>query len=152
VGNSQGSGGGSALDETSKETCGDPPDVSATWYAVFIDGGNLNEIHRRFCKDAIAVNRQDSGKASIQVASFTDRARAEAFAKSVNGEVSRYEPNSPKKVAEAETTEHMLATLDGGVFSESTYSTALDQLRSRCTEDREKLANMAYGAAKEARS
>ncbi|BAY53705.1 hypothetical protein NIES2135_05150 [Leptolyngbya boryana NIES-2135] len=95
-----GSGGGSAFDETSKETCGDPPDASATWYAVFIDGGNLNEVHRRFCKDAIAVNRQDSGKASIQVASFSDRARAEAFAKSVSGEVSRYEP----KVAGREST------------------------------------------------
>lgn len=83
---------GSSFDETAKETCGDPPDANATWYAVFIDGGNLNEIHRRFCKDAIAVNRQDSGKASIQVASFSDRARAEAFARSVNGEVSRYEP------------------------------------------------------------
>ncbi|MBN8563536.1 MAG: hypothetical protein J0L70_23640 [Leptolyngbya sp. UWPOB_LEPTO1] len=102
-----GSGGGSAFDETSKETCGDPPDANATWYAVFIDGGNLNEVHRKYCKDAIAVNRQDSGKASIQVASFSDRARAEAFAKSVSGEVSRYEP----KVATSDASESKAARL-----------------------------------------
>ncbi|MBD1858595.1 MULTISPECIES: hypothetical protein [Leptolyngbya] len=154
-----GSGSGSAFDETSKETCGDPPDASATWYAVFIDGGNLNEVHRRFCKDAIAVNRQDSGKASIQVASFSDRARAEAFARSVNGESARYEPKVGKnKVVEAETanqkptSEHMLATLDGGMFTESKYSSVLDHLESRCVENREKLASMAYGAAKESKS
>ncbi|MBD1847612.1 hypothetical protein H6F89_30280 [Cyanobacteria bacterium FACHB-63] len=97
-----GSSPGSSFDETAKETCGDPPDASATWYAVFIDSGNLNEVHRRFCKDAIAATRQDSGKASIQVASFTDRSRAEAFARTVNGDVSRYEPNSPKKVKATE--------------------------------------------------
>jgi hypothetical protein len=79
--------------ETSRETCGDPPSAGATWYGVFIDGGNLDEIHQKYCKDAIAITRQNSGKASIQVASFSDRGRAEDFARRVSGEASRYEPN-----------------------------------------------------------
>lgn len=80
--------------DTSQETCGDPSDSTATWYAVFVYGGNLDEVRTKYCKDAISTNRQDSGKASIQVASFSDRGRAEAFARTVNGEVSQYDPNA----------------------------------------------------------
>ena len=73
-----------------QETCGDPSDSATTWYAVFIDGGNLDQVRSKYCKDAIATNRQDSGKASIQVASFTNRSRAETFARKVGGEESQW--------------------------------------------------------------
>jgi hypothetical protein len=76
--------------EFPRDTCGDRSTATptATWYPVFIDEGNLEEIRRKYCADAIAIqNRGKTGKPSVLVASFTDRSRAEAFAQAVGGEV-----------------------------------------------------------------
>ncbi|MBN8564524.1 MAG: hypothetical protein J0L70_28740 [Leptolyngbya sp. UWPOB_LEPTO1] len=72
--------------QVAKETCGDSGSAD-NWYPVFIDGGNLAEIQAKFCKDAIAKTREKNGKPTVQLASFSDRTRAEKFAKSVGGEV-----------------------------------------------------------------
>lgn len=72
--------------QTAKETCGDSGSA-ADWYPVFIDGGNLGEIQAKFCKDAIAKTREKTGKPTVQLASFSDRSRAEEFARSVSGDV-----------------------------------------------------------------
>jgi hypothetical protein len=58
-----------------------------TWYPVFIDGGNLEEIQRKYCADAFPKVRESTGEPTIQVASFTDPRKAEAFAAEVGGEV-----------------------------------------------------------------
>jgi hypothetical protein len=53
-----------------KESCGDKStDANNTWYPVFINGGNLDEVQQKYCKDAINATRQ-TGEKAIQVASF----------------------------------------------------------------------------------
>lgn len=70
------------------QSCGDKPTGSNdTWYPVFVDGGNLEEIKRKYCADAYPKIREKTGKPSVQIGSFTDRQRAEVFAKEVGGEV-----------------------------------------------------------------
>jgi hypothetical protein len=71
-----------------KASCGDKPTGgNDTWYPVFVDGGNLETIHRNFCADAISTVRKDSKVQTIQVASFTNRDKAIEFAKAVGGNV-----------------------------------------------------------------
>lgn len=89
-----------------KPTCGDPAvGGDEKWYGVFIDGGNINTVRAKYCGDAIATTRQTTGKASIQVASFTDKNRAEAFAAAVGGEASDYDPKTETTVAEKPSPE-----------------------------------------------
>ncbi len=78
---------------TATETCGDPSGSGPDWYPVFIDGRNLSEVRQKYCQDALPKTRDD-GTPSIQVASFTDRQRAESFADRVGGAV-----GSPYQVA-----------------------------------------------------
>ena len=71
---------------TAAATCGDPSGSGQDWYPVFIDGGNLSDVRQKYCQDAIPKTRDD-GTPSVQVASFTDRQRAENFAGRVGGAV-----------------------------------------------------------------
>jgi type IV secretory pathway VirB10-like protein len=82
------------IDGFSKESCGDKStDPNNTWYPVFINGGNLDEVRQKYCKDAINVTRQ-TGEKAIQVASFISDTNAQRFAVLVGGEVE--EPRQPK--------------------------------------------------------
>ena len=86
------------LPSVPKDTCGDPYDPSASaWYPVFLDGANVDAIRSNLCQDATKLIRKDTGKLSVQVASFTSREKALAYAKFVNGSVG--EPIIVAKVA-----------------------------------------------------
>jgi serine/threonine protein kinase, bacterial len=78
---------------TAEATCGDANDKGQDWYPVFINNGDLKQVRRKYCQDAIAKTRDD-GTPTIQVASFTDRSRAVTFAQKVGGDVGQ-----PYKVA-----------------------------------------------------
>jgi uncharacterized protein YgiM (DUF1202 family) len=68
-------------------TCGDQSsEPSETWYSVFVDGGDLNDIRSRYCGDALSTRRR-SGTPTIQVASFTSYAKALTLAKAIGGVV-----------------------------------------------------------------
>jgi serine/threonine protein kinase, bacterial len=71
---------------TAAATCGDPGGTGDTWYPVFINQGNLEQVRSQYCQDAIAKTRDD-GTPAVQVASFTSREKAESFAQKVGGEV-----------------------------------------------------------------
>ncbi|QLE59824.1 hypothetical protein [Nostoc sp. TCL26-01] len=78
------------LPQTAKQSCGDTSTGSETaWYPVFIDYGNLANINRELCADAIETTRKDTGILSVQVASFSNRDRAVAFANKVGGNVGK---------------------------------------------------------------
>ncbi len=81
-----------------KASCGDKfTAANDTWYPVFVDGGDLNTIHNQFCADAVATVRKDTKTPSVQLASFTNRDRAEEFAKTIGGEVGQPKyPDSPQ--------------------------------------------------------
>ncbi len=68
-------------------TCGDQTsEPSETWYSVFLDGGDINDIRTRYCGDALSTSRR-SGTPTIQVASFTSYAKALTLAKAIGGVV-----------------------------------------------------------------
>ncbi len=94
-----------------QETCGDPSNPTADWYGVFVDGGDLSEMQSKFCRDAVAVVRQDSARAAIQVASFTNPQSAANFARIVGGTVAKYNPNQ-KKSTVGTTSKYSLESLD----------------------------------------
>jgi serine/threonine protein kinase, bacterial len=71
---------------TAEATCGDSNDKGQDWYPVFINNANVRDVRRKYCQDAIAKTRDD-GTPTVQVASFTDRARAVTFAQKVGGDV-----------------------------------------------------------------
>ena len=74
--------------KTAKQSCGDTSTGSETaWYPVFIDHGDLASIHSELCIDAIETTRKDTGILAVQVASFSDRDRAVAFANKIGGDV-----------------------------------------------------------------
>lgn len=69
-------------------TCGEQSSQpSGTWYSIFIDNGDVNQIRSRYCGDAISTTREKSGTPTVQVASFTSYAKALALAKAVGGVV-----------------------------------------------------------------
>jgi SH3-like domain-containing protein len=77
-------------------TCGDQASQpSDTWYSVFIDNGNINEIRSRYCGDAISTTHEKSGTPTVQVASFTSYARALALAKVIGGVVEQTAATAP---------------------------------------------------------
>jgi uncharacterized protein YgiM (DUF1202 family) len=81
-------------------SCGDSAsEPSETWYSVFIDGGNVDEIRTRYCGDAISASRK-SGAATIQVASFTSYARALSLAKAIGGVVEQTAQAAPTTTAQ----------------------------------------------------
>jgi hypothetical protein len=76
--------------EFPKPTCGDKPTGNNdTWYPVFIDGGNLDNVSSQFCEDAVNTIREDTKAKTVQVASFNNRDRALNFAQLVGGEVGK---------------------------------------------------------------
>lgn len=67
--------------------CGDQTsEPTETWYSVFVDGADLNDVRSRYCGDALSTSRR-SGTPTIQVASFTSYAKALTLAKAVGGVV-----------------------------------------------------------------
>ena len=80
-----------ALFEFPQASCGDDiPVDTETWWRVYIDGGNVEDIRDQYCNDAFSTTRTETGIETVQVASFRDHERAEAFARAVGGSVSRY--------------------------------------------------------------
>ncbi|MGB8702900.1 MAG: serine/threonine protein kinase [Thermosynechococcaceae cyanobacterium] len=73
---------------TAQASCGDANDSGTTWYPVFINNADLEQVRRDDCQDAIAKVRED-GTPAVQVASFTDEQRANDFAQKVGGEVGK---------------------------------------------------------------
>jgi chemotaxis protein histidine kinase CheA len=70
-----------------QESCGDEStNTNNTWYPVFINGSNLDEIRQKYCRDAIKTTRK-TGESAIQVAIFILDSKAQRFAKAVGGEV-----------------------------------------------------------------
>lgn len=71
-----------------QNSCGDRvSDPSTTWYPVYLDGANIEEVRTKYCRDAVSTIRAISGQPSVQVASFTSYDKALRFAKIVGGEV-----------------------------------------------------------------
>ena len=68
-----------------KSACGDRNSPGKqNFYPVYvnrIDSRTLNYINRRYCRDAYIITRKESGKRSIQVASFANKDKAFEFAR-----------------------------------------------------------------------
>jgi hypothetical protein len=80
------------------DSCGDKdPGEANTWYPVYVKatGENLSTIHRHYCRDAFRKYRKEIGIESIQVASFIDRSKAEAFAESIKQDIESSEVGKP---------------------------------------------------------
>jgi hypothetical protein len=65
---------------------------------VFVDYSetNLQKINLNFCEDAYQLIREETGKESIQVGSFTSLDRAEAFKEFMTDKVGSGEVGKPK--------------------------------------------------------
>lgn len=85
--------------------CGDQAaQPSGTWYVVYLDGANPDEVRREYCRDAIGTVRDGSGVPTVQVASFIDYNKALRFAAAVGGEVEATTYNqSPSPGAQSPT-------------------------------------------------
>lgn len=86
-----------------KKSCGDsfptdPQDFPVSFYPVFVDYSetNLQKINLNFCEDAYQLIREETGKESIQVGSFTSLDRAEAFKEFMIDKVGSGEVGKPK--------------------------------------------------------
>jgi len=80
-------------------SCGDGTEgPTASWYPVFIDGGDLDHIRSQYCGDAISTTRKNTGNPTVQVASFTDFDEASKFAATVGGEVGEASHSSTSDV------------------------------------------------------
>jgi uncharacterized protein YgiM (DUF1202 family) len=81
--------GASAVDlNFPQTTCGETStQPQETWYVVYVDRANPDEIRRQYCNDAIGTVRKSTGVPTVQVASFTDYSRALRFASAVGGDV-----------------------------------------------------------------
>ena len=58
----------------------------------------MQTLRSQYCADAVATTREETGAETVQLASLTQRDRAEAFAQAVNSEVGR--PNVSKPVSD----------------------------------------------------
>ncbi len=78
----------------------DPSDYPVTFYPVYADYSpeNVAIIQARYCRDAYAMQRQETGQQTVQVASFIDRDRATAFAAFLAQNVGSGEVGSPRWV------------------------------------------------------
>ncbi|WP_199313411.1 hypothetical protein [Leptolyngbya sp. FACHB-671] len=99
-----------------RATCGDSSSGSDdTWYPVFVDGGNLESIRSSYCADAVATKREDTGVETVQLASFTDRSRAEEFASAVKGEVGQPSlPEEPEAPAARQAPAEVVSSAEQG--------------------------------------
>ncbi|WAL62240.1 SH3 domain-containing protein [Thermocoleostomius sinensis] len=69
-------------------SCGEQAtEPRGTWYVVYIDGANPDEVRREYCRDAIGTVRDGTGAPTVQVASLTDYGKALKLATAVGGEV-----------------------------------------------------------------
>ncbi|MBW4505665.1 MAG: hypothetical protein KME64_04030 [Scytonematopsis contorta HA4267-MV1] len=109
-------------------SCGDKILETSRWYPVFIDGGNLDQIRIKFCKDAYATSRKNTGEKTVQVASFNSREKALFFAKQVNGEVGELtQVNSQEELPENIVTKEASQTpLPETISTESEESLPVD--------------------------
>lgn len=73
--------------EFPRSSCGDPSESGDEWYPVFIDNADLGKIKTQYCADAISSTREETGKPTVQLASFTAFQEAQKFADAVGGEV-----------------------------------------------------------------
>jgi len=84
-----------------QSTCGDslPSGSSSSieFHPVFIkySESSLQTVKSNFCADAYKTTRRDSGEVAIQVASFTDRRRAESFSNFMNTKVGSGDVGQP---------------------------------------------------------
>lgn len=68
-----------------QENCGDSLPINSAesikFYPVFIDfnDSNLQQVKAKFCEDAYRTTREDTKQPAIQVASFTNRNKADLF-------------------------------------------------------------------------
>jgi serine/threonine protein kinase len=82
-------------------SCGDsrPTNSASTiqFYPVFLEysESNLQTVKSNFCADAYRTNRTDTGAVAIQVASFTNRSRAELFRDFMNRKLGSGEVGEP---------------------------------------------------------
>jgi serine/threonine protein kinase len=79
-------------------SCGDKdPGGINTWYPVNVDNTeeNLISIRSNYCRDAFPKYRKQTGLYTIQVASFLDRTKAEAFAELIRQEIVSSEVGEP---------------------------------------------------------
>jgi hypothetical protein len=83
-----------------QESCGDPSGLDTSWWPVFVNHLDQSAARSAYCRDAIAVTRED-GRASVQLASFSNRLRAEQFSAVVSGEV-----GEPYSVDVTESQQH----------------------------------------------
>lgn len=98
----------SSSSRSPQASCGDKPTGGDdSWYPVFINNGDLEDIRSNFCTDAVAVTRENTGVKAVLLASFTNHKRASEFAQAVSGEVgeptvaqanSSDEPSQPRGV------------------------------------------------------
>ena len=87
-------------------SCGDKvSEANNTWYPVFINGGNLEQIRTQYCADAVSTVRQGTKIKTVQVASFNNYQKALKFALSVNGEVGEATQASIKQTQDKELSE-----------------------------------------------
>lgn len=71
-----------------QDSCGDEStDSEQNWYPVFTDRANLDEIRKKYCRNAIAVFQESSENKTIKVAQFKHYKRALYFAQLIGGKV-----------------------------------------------------------------
>ena len=125
-----------------QENCGDavPTTSSAStqFYPVFIkyNETNLQIAKTKFCTDAYQTKRKDTGEVAIQMASFTNRDRAELFSKFLNQQLGSGEVGQP--------TTHSVATKSDDSTAKNCVTLVSDPdspLNVRSTPD-EKLSNI----------
>jgi hypothetical protein len=88
-----------------KQSCGDVKTGNETaWYPVFIDNGEIKTIRSYYCNDAISTIRKDTGNSTVQLASFSDRDKAVAFANRVGGVSGDFSSNSSISSSEEEAS------------------------------------------------
>lgn len=101
-----------------QDSCGDKLiGGNDTWYAVFIDGGDLSDIRNKYCADAVSIIRQKTGKPAVQLASFIKYDKALEFAQAVGGEVGQ--PQSPSSEQEPLLTSQATVVKTGYDFQDT---------------------------------
>ncbi|WP_416672573.1 SH3 domain-containing protein [Egbenema bharatensis] len=115
-------------------TCGESSsEPRETWYVVYIDRANPDEVRRQYCNDAIGTVRRETGVPTVQVASFTDYSRALRFAAAVEGEV---EVMTGEQAAAGATDERARQARDaeaGIAYLTSSEPGSLINIRERAT-------------------
>jgi hypothetical protein len=115
-------------------TCGESStEPRESWYVVYVDRANPDEIRRQYCNDAIGTVRRETGVPTVQVASFTDYSRALRFAAAVGGEV---EATTGEQAAAGATDERARQSREaeaGVAYLTSSEPGSLINIRERAT-------------------